>query len=118
MAEILVKAFTVNHDNATFDRRGCFKRGDPVIVMPDGHQWGQGERPPKFILVKIPGLDVTVASALYVCSKFSQILDMNGKPIVARRRNVSVDIDQLSVSGDGDVILSKDQFDALLTREI
>lgn len=40
------------------DRRGCYKLGDPVVVMEDGHVWGALEGPPKFYIIKIPGLAV------------------------------------------------------------
>lgn len=43
------------------DRRGCYKLGDPVVVMPDGHEWGAEEGLPKFYIVKIPGLAVETA---------------------------------------------------------
>lgn len=41
--------------------RGSYSRGDVVVAMPDGHEWGQEEQPPKFYLVKVPGLDIAVA---------------------------------------------------------
>jgi hypothetical protein len=46
---------------ARLDRSGCYKRGDPVAVMPDGHVWGRMERLPWFFVVKIPGLGVEAA---------------------------------------------------------
>lgn len=57
MAEILVKAIDATHDDPVKDRRGCYKRGMPVVVMPDGHPWGKEEGPPKFVVVKLPGID-------------------------------------------------------------
>ncbi len=46
-AEILVKA--VDSD----DPQG-YKRGMPVVVMNDGHAWGNGERYPAFVVIKVP----------------------------------------------------------------
>jgi hypothetical protein len=57
MAEILVKAIDHVHSDPEKDRSGAYKRGMPVLVMPDGHPWGKEEGPPKFTIVKIPGLD-------------------------------------------------------------
>jgi hypothetical protein len=45
MAELLVKAISNSHIDPTKDQRGCYKRGDVVVVMPDGHQWGKEEHP-------------------------------------------------------------------------
>ncbi len=57
MAEFLIKAQNATHPDATKDARGCYKRGDVVTVMPDGHAWGNDERLPKFVVVKVPGVD-------------------------------------------------------------
>jgi len=55
MAEILIKAVAATHSNPKKDRH-CYKRGMPVIVMPDGHKWGSSEGLPKFVVIKIPGI--------------------------------------------------------------
>jgi hypothetical protein len=57
MAELLIKARNAQHDDPDTDRRGSYKRGDVVVVMPDGHQWGAKEGLPNFVKIKIPGLD-------------------------------------------------------------
>jgi len=71
MAELLVKAIDAvctdpgksPAELAAKDARGCYKRGDVVVVMPDGHAWGAMEGPPKFWVVKVPGLSVEAAQA-------------------------------------------------------
>src|ERR1043166_9865558 len=52
--ELLIKAVDASHANPVKDQ-GCYKRGDVVIVMPDGHPWGREEGPPTFLVVKVPG---------------------------------------------------------------
>jgi hypothetical protein len=79
MAEFLVKAADAAHADPVKDARGCYKRGDMVVVMPDGHPWGREEGLPKFVVVKIPGLDAGVARR-FVESE----IDANGE--VTRRR--------------------------------
>lgn len=59
MAEILVKAISATHSDPIKDQRGCYKRGMPVVIMPDGHQWGNEERLPKFVIIKIPDISKT-----------------------------------------------------------
>lgn len=61
MAEFLIKAISATHPNPDKDRRGCYKRGDIVVVMPDNHKWGNAECLPTFVIVKIPGLGVETA---------------------------------------------------------
>jgi hypothetical protein len=60
-----VEALRTDEDKAAElalkDERACYKLGDPVVVMPDGHTWGLEERLPKFYVVKIPGLAAETA---------------------------------------------------------
>lgn len=37
-------------------------RGEIIVIKPDGWEWGRKERPPSYIIVKVPG--VTVAQAV------------------------------------------------------
>ena len=37
-------------------------RGEIIVIKPDGFDWGYNERPPEYIIVKVPG--VTVAQAV------------------------------------------------------
>ena len=61
MAEFLIKAISATHADTNKDKRVCYKRGDIVTIMPDGHVWGKEEGLPKFVVVKIPGLTVDAA---------------------------------------------------------
>lgn len=54
MAELLVKASNAVHVDPNADRQGCYKRGYPVLVMPDGWQWGAQEQLPNFVVFKFP----------------------------------------------------------------
>lgn len=49
-------AVSHTHPDASKDASGCYKRGDLVVVMEDGHPWGRGEGLPTFVRVKIPGV--------------------------------------------------------------
>lgn len=61
MAEVLIKAISASHSDPVKDLRGCYKRGDIVVIMPDGHSWGAMEGLPNFVVVKIPGVSHTAA---------------------------------------------------------
>lgn len=43
MCEILVFLANNTHADPTKDRRGCYKRGMPVVAYDDGHTWGRDE---------------------------------------------------------------------------
>lgn len=57
MAELLIKAISHIHPDSEKNITGAYKKGDIVVIMPDGHVWGAKEGPPKFVLAKVPGLD-------------------------------------------------------------
>ena len=61
--ELLVKAISASHSDIGKDRRGCYKKGYPVVVMPDGHEWGSSECLPNFVVVKCPEVAVDTARA-------------------------------------------------------
>ncbi len=51
MAELLIRLKDNTHPDAVKDRM-CYKRGDIVVVMPDGHQWGSAEGLPDFAVIR------------------------------------------------------------------
>ena len=55
MAEILVRAV-----NGTCpDPAANSLRGMPIVVMPDGHVWGAGERLPEYVIIQLPAVLVS-----------------------------------------------------------
>ena len=83
MAEMLVKAVDAIHDDPVKDRRGCYKRGMPVVVMDDGHEWGKEERLPTFIIIKFPLIPKDKVMK-YIDPEPG--LDIDGNIVVDRRR--------------------------------
>ena len=58
MAEILIKAVDAFVEDPEHDK-GSYKKGDIVSIQPDGTKWAEGEKPPAFIIVKVPGVAVS-----------------------------------------------------------
>ena len=56
MAELLIMARDNNHPDPFIDRNLCYKIGDVVVAMPDGHKWGSDEGLPTFYRVSVPGV--------------------------------------------------------------
>lgn len=84
MAEILVKAVSsAALADLTKDQRGSYKRGMPVVVMPDGHPWGTMERLPNFVVIKFPLIPV---DRLRKFIEPEMMTDVNGERITVRRR--------------------------------
>jgi len=94
MAEFLVKLNDNTHVNPTKDQSGCYKRGDVVVVMPNGHEWGKEEGYPKFVVVKIPGMTVA-AGQKYIEPQIQGDLvgEMRDPTIITRRRKYNVLLD-------------------------
>lgn len=137
MCEILVFARNNTNPDPEKDRRGCYKRGDPVLVFEDGHTWGREESKQqwisegnpantwpnegKFLLFKLPG--IPAEKALEMMSE--QMEDDSGTPTFSpvplaeplpqtyRRRRWWLDIDSLTtpiknaLATDGEFTFSK-----------
>ena len=99
MAEFLIKAVDATIPDPTKDRAGCYKRGDVVVVMPNGHEWGKEEGPPSFIILKIPGLSVTVARK-YLESEYV----LGDKNKLARRRRYRLRVDDLPLGVKSELV--------------
>ena len=56
MAQLLIFNNTNTHPDPTISTRGCWKRGDIVLVREDDQIWGNEEKPPTFSILKIPGV--------------------------------------------------------------
>jgi len=69
MAEILVRLKNNTHSDPIKDRM-CYKRGDVVVVMPDGHPWGSSEGLPDFAVIQT---DTTLAQIV----KFTDIHEVS-----------------------------------------
>lgn len=55
MAELLIKSSDTTNPDPVKDLRGCYKKGDVVVVKPDGWSWGKEElKKEKFYILRIP----------------------------------------------------------------
>jgi len=97
MCEILVKAVDASHADPIRDQSGCYKRGMPVVIMPDGHPWGREEVPPKFAVLRLPG--VSADRVLKYIEPHTQTagVDRDGNPIskTVRRRKWIIRLDAM-----------------------
>jgi len=89
MAEFLVRvADKVNPDSPYLDAK-CLKRGDVVVVCPDGWPWSQLERTlPFWRIVRVPGMSLSEAEAF--------LAPEPGDPLVNKmlqRRQFKLDVD-------------------------
>lgn len=75
-----------------------WRRGDVIAVRPDGHVWGSLEKPPAFLLVKLPG--VVVGEVRYLSKPHIEVMadpterdpDNVGEVMVNRSRG-NLDLD-------------------------
>jgi len=55
MAELLIKSSDTTNPDPVKDLRGCYKKGDVVVIKPDGWKWGKEElKKEKFYILRIP----------------------------------------------------------------
>lgn len=95
MAEMLVFAVNRTHPNPVKDRRGCYKRGDIVVVKPNGWGWGTEEtKAPKdggvFVIIKIPGVSVASIEKYTASDSIQDGFEPNGQSpnIIHRTRRL------------------------------
>jgi hypothetical protein len=94
MAELLVKAVDAVHRDPIKDR-ACYKRGDIVDVRPDGHPWGREEGPPKFTIVKMPGVPAKDLAYLIQPQMESMALEGDGAMVLRREWRMNLDDEDL-----------------------
>jgi len=110
MAQILVMAIDKNHADPDIDRRGCYKRGYPVVVMPDSHTWGREEGLPSFVVIKIPGVPVEKVRK-YIEPELEDVPDERGCYRIYRRRLWTFRLDDMPAAArnkllrDGELII-------------
>lgn len=112
MAEILIRAIDNFHPDPEKDRAGSWKRGYPVVVRPDGHEWGIKECLPGFVLLKIPGTSVD-AVRHYISS---WDFDVDYEVVASNEQGYRVRVFGQNVSASGQAALTKEQIETWLTN--
>lgn len=112
MAELLIRAANnaTAHTNATLELSGAYKRGDIVVVKPDGWLWGSAEGPPVFVKVKIPGLAVNTAESWIA----RQVSDVD-PTITIKRRLWGVKVESIPI-GIRNELLANGEVTVTLTQ--
>lgn len=65
MAELLVRVVDKVNVESIYLDCGCTKRGDVIVVRPDGWAWGRCElNDPQYVVVRVPDMSLTEAEAL------------------------------------------------------
>jgi len=99
MAELLVKAQEAwNHEadtkKMTDDEIKAWnarsRKGDVIVVRPDGWAWGREECPPRFVVIKIPG--VKVEDVKHYEEQLIEVDDVNYKAEMFKTRKHAVDV--------------------------
>ena len=106
MCEVLIVA----EDRLVPESSGKWRKGDPVIAMPDGHEWGAKEGLPLFVVVSV---DCEPAD-------LDDIMEMDVRASVTRGRRVlplnenRVDVARDAMVGGTFLSMRENQFRAQL----
>lgn len=112
MAEGLIFQRTNTHADPEKDRQGCFKRGFPVVLFQDGHEWGREESllnwmeegrhpsdwPNHFYLFRWPNVDAADLRHLFETQKETDSGIILPRHQYHRLRKYRVDLDLLSIT--------------------
>lgn len=86
MCEILIKANANFVSDDPEINKGIYQRDDPVVVMPDGWNWGREElNPDKFYIIYCPGVDCSEAENYLKEYVTNEVLNMRRKYKIDRR---------------------------------
>lgn len=83
--------------------------GDIITVKPDGWNWGKKEGPPKFVIIKLPGIAVSEVK------NWEKSLIVDSTPSKKRKYNVSNGIlTAASIAPKGILITNKTALEAVM----
>lgn len=120
--ELLVKRqANYTHSDPVKNEAGVSQRGDMIVAMPDGWAWGREEHPltairfnpPRFFIVKIPG--ITVAQAKKYLQPRVDSFDSEGYPITKTSRLWKFEVDSVpqwikdDIKNNGEVTVAWNQ---------
>jgi len=126
MAELLVFARDNVNPDPEKDRRGCYKRGMPVVVFEDGHVWGRDESlltwvdemrdprdwPSHFYLFKFPEIPAARIRYLiepqYTTDSGIILSGPSGESQVYRRRTWRTQIDLLPITQRASIVARRE----------
>jgi hypothetical protein len=95
MAELLVRVVDKINADPYLDAK-CTKRGDVIVVQPDGWVWGkQEQKNPAWRIVKLPGVPVTMVTTFL--SSEPEIDPLNPS-MMLQARGFKLDLDNLPAS--------------------
>ena len=98
MAELLIKAEEpwnndINTSSMTAEELKRFnsrsRKGDIIVVKPDGWKWGKEECPPRFVVVKLPGM--AEKDAKYYEQPLMDLTDPEN-PVMLKVRKYATDV--------------------------
>ena len=91
MAELLVRVVDKTNDDKKLDAQ-CSKRGDVIVVQPDGWPWGREElKSEVWRIVKLPGVDPGTLVDLVM----PEFAIKDGGVVVVRKRAKGLALDKL-----------------------
>lgn len=96
------------------DRRGCYKKGYPVVIKPDTYRPSRSEVPPAFVVVSVP--EVTEEAARNYNNSWEQTVDYNVLDANATTGVYQVEVFGNNTNVSGDASITKTQVETFLTN--
>lgn len=88
MAELLIKAAEPWNNDDPKAPASRTRKGDIIVVKPDGWKWGREECPPRFIVLKVPEVKYEDAKKY----EESLIEEKGEESVVLKTRKYAVDV--------------------------
>jgi hypothetical protein len=71
------------------------RRGDPIVVKPDGHVWGREEGLPNYVSLDLDGVPKELVKQFIVPDNSVFLRPDNGKPFRLHKRAWNINLDAL-----------------------
>lgn len=110
MAEFLV----LTQDSPVPDSAGKWYAARIVTVQEDGHQWGGKEGPPKFGIIKVPGVTKADAEHYLETWRHDTTVNIISSDQVSDTYRIRITSERVSVSGNGALV--RDQIETFFTE--
>lgn len=112
MAKFLCTAKDNTNPDPTSDRRGCYKKGYPILVKPDIYRPSRSECPPNMVFVCVP--EVTEEQAEAYCASWEQKIDYSVHDANATNATYTVEVFGSNLNISGEAAITKAQVENFL----
>lgn len=114
--QLLIRAIDNSHADPEKDRRGCYKKGYPVVVFPLTHTWGAEEGLPGFVILRCEDETITPERVQNWLDQWKDDFDYEVLSANAVQGKYTVRVFEKNVSTSGANALTQEKVESWLLK--